>query len=98
MSVLSNAPVADGTTAPLALAAEIQTPTASALIEAHGDELSQQDVVRAALALEQNGKRDEAMELLQRYRTPLHARALARLLLPTGPRGPTLLSRIFRPR
>ena len=69
MSVLSNAPVADGTTAPLALAAEIPTPTASALIEAHGDEWSQQDVVRAALALEQNGKRDEAMELLQRNQT-----------------------------
>ena len=28
--------------------------------------MSQQDVVRAALALEQNGKRDEAMALLQR--------------------------------
>ena len=69
MSVLSNAPVADDTTAPLALAAEIPNPTASALIEAHGDELSQQDVVRAALALEQNGKRDEAMALLQRYQT-----------------------------
>ena len=69
MSVLSNAPVADDTTALLPLAAEIPNPTASALIEAHGDELSQQDVVRAALALEQNGKRDEAMALLQRYQT-----------------------------
>ena len=29
--------------------------------------MSQQDVVRAALALERNGKRDEAMALLQRY-------------------------------
>ena len=67
ISVLSNAPVADDTTAPLALAAEIPNPTASALVEAHGDELSQQDVVRAALALEQTGKRDEAMALLRRY-------------------------------
>ena len=67
MSVLSNAPVADETTAPLALAAEIPNATASALIEAHGDEMCQQDIVRAALALEQNGKRDEAMALLQRY-------------------------------
>ena len=67
MSALSDAPAADETTAPLALAAEIPDATASALIEARGDEMSQQDVVRAALALEQNGKRDEAMALLQRY-------------------------------
>ena len=68
-SVLSNAPVADETTAPLALAAEIPNTTASALIEAHGDEMSEGDVVCAALALEQNGKRDEAMALLQRHQT-----------------------------
>ena len=68
-SVLSNAPVPDETTAPLALAAEIPNATASALIEAHGDEMSEEDVVRAALALEQNGRRDEAMALLQRYQT-----------------------------
>ena len=67
MSALSDAPAADETTAPLALAAEIPDATASALIEARGDGMSQQDVVRAALALEQNGKRDEAMALLQRY-------------------------------
>ena len=67
MSVISSAPVADETTAPLALAAEIPNATASALIEVHGDEMSQQDVVRAALALEQTGKRDEAMVLLRRY-------------------------------
>ena len=67
MSALSDAPAADETTAPLALAAEIPDATASALIEARADEMSQQDVVRAALALEQNGKRDEAMALLQRY-------------------------------
>ena len=66
-SALSDAPAADETTAPLALAAEIPDATASALIEACGDGMSQQDVVRAALALEQNGKRDEAMALLQRY-------------------------------
>ena len=67
MSALSDAPAADETTAQLALAAEIPDATASALIEARGDGMSQQDVVRAALALEQNGKRDEAMALLQRY-------------------------------
>ena len=68
MSALSDAPAAEETTAPLALAAEIPDATASALIEARAaDEMSQQDVVRAALALEQNGKRDEAMALLQRY-------------------------------
>ena len=69
MSALSNVPAADETTAPLTLAAEIPDATASALIEAHGDEMSEADVVRAALALEQNGKRDEAMALLQRYQT-----------------------------
>ena len=31
--------------------------------------MSQLEVVRAALALEQNGKRDEATALLQRYQT-----------------------------
>ena len=67
MSALSDAPVADETTAPLALAAQIPDATTSALIEARGDDMSQQDVVRAALALEQNGKRDEAMALLHRY-------------------------------
>ena len=68
-SALSDAPAADETTAPLALAAEIPDATASALIEARGDGMSQHDVVRAALALEQNGKRDEAMALLHRHQT-----------------------------
>ena len=67
MSVLSNAPVADEATAPLLLAAEIPDSTVSALIEARGDEMCQQEVVRAALALEQSGRRDEATALLQRY-------------------------------
>ena len=67
VSVLSDAPVADETTSPLALAAQIPDANASALIEAGGDEMSQEDVVRGALALERNGKRDEAMALLQRY-------------------------------
>ena len=67
MSALSDAPAAYETTAPLVLAAEIPDAAASALIEARGDEMSQQDIVRAALALERNGKRDEAMALLQRY-------------------------------
>ena len=69
LSALSDAPVADDMAAPLALAAEIPDATASELIEAQGDGMSQADVVRAALALEQNGKRDEAMALLQRYQT-----------------------------
>ena len=67
MSALSNVPVEDGRCDPLVLAAAIPDATASAVIEARGDELFQEDVVRAALALEQNGKRDEAMALLQRY-------------------------------
>ena len=67
MSALSDTPVADEITAPLTLAAEIPDATASALIEAGGDEMSEQDVVRAALALERDGKRDAAMALLQRY-------------------------------
>ena len=69
MSALSDVPVARETTAPLALAAEVPDATALTQIEARGDEMSQQEVVRAALALEQNGKRDEAMALLQRYQT-----------------------------
>ena len=69
MSALSDVPVAQETTAPLALAAEVPDATALTHIEARGDEMSQQEVVRAALALEQNGKRDEAMALLQRYQT-----------------------------
>ena len=67
MAALSDAPVPEETISPLALAAEIPDTTASTLIEARGDEMSQKDVVRAALALEQNGRRDEAMALLQRY-------------------------------
>ena len=67
MSALSEAPVAQETIAPLALAAEVPDATAPALIKARGDEMSQHEVVRAALALEQNGKRDEAMALMQRY-------------------------------
>ena len=69
MSALSDVPVAQETTAPLALAAEVPDATALTHIEARGDEMPQQEVVRAALALEQNGKRDEAMALLQRYQT-----------------------------
>ncbi len=69
MSALSDVPVAQDTTAPLALAAEVPDAAALTHIEARGDEMSQQEVVRAALALEQNGKRDEAMALLQRYQT-----------------------------
>lgn len=69
VSALSDAPAADDATSQLALAAEIPDATASALIEAGGDRMSQLEVVRAALAFEQNGKRDEAMALLHRYQT-----------------------------
>ncbi len=68
-AALSSTLVADETTAPLTLAAEIPDSAVSELIEAYGDGMSQQDVVRAALALERNGKRDEAMALLRRYQT-----------------------------
>ena len=67
MSALSSTPVAGELTAPLTLAAEIPDTTVSGLIEAYGDRMSQQEVVRAALALERNGKRDEATALLRRY-------------------------------
>ena len=66
-STLSDAPVAQELSAQLALAAEVPDANALALIKGSGDEMSQQEVVRAALALEQNGKRGEAMALLQRY-------------------------------
>ena len=65
ISALSDALVADETNAPLALAAE--TRDAPTLIEACGDDISQQAVVHAALELERNNKRDEAMALLQRH-------------------------------
>ena len=68
-SSLSDAPVAATSRAQLALAAELPNARASAIIKARGDDMSQQDVVRAALALEQNGKREEAMVLLQRYQS-----------------------------
>ena len=67
MSALSDTPMADEISARLALAAEMPDVTASELIESRGDGMSQQDVVRAALALEQNERRDEAMAILQRY-------------------------------
>ena len=67
ISALSDALVADETNAPLALAAETRDAAAPALIEARGDDISQQDVVHAALELERNNKRDEAMALLQRH-------------------------------
>ena len=66
-SALSDEPLADETTAPLTLAAEIPDFTALDVINASGNDMSQRDVVRAALALERTGKRDEAMALLQRY-------------------------------
>ena len=69
VSALSDAPGAVETTAPLTLAAEIPDVTASDLVEAGGSEMSELDVVRAALALERDDKRDEAMALLHRYQT-----------------------------
>ena len=69
VSALSDTPPVNDATSQLALAAEIRDATASALIEAGGDQMSQLEVVRSALALEQNGKRDEAMAVLQRYQT-----------------------------
>ena len=69
VSALSDAPAVDDATSRLTLAAEIPDATASALIKAGGDKMSEVEVVRAALALEQTGKRDEAMALLQRHQT-----------------------------
>ena len=69
VSALSDAPAVDEATSRLTLAAEIPDATASALIEAGSDQKSEMEVVRAALALEQTGKRDEAMALLQRHQT-----------------------------
>ena len=66
-SALSHTPAADETIAPLSLSAEIPDVTAPVLRDAGGDEMSVQDIVRAALALEQTGRRDEAMALLQRH-------------------------------
>lgn len=66
-SALSGVPVEDETSDPLMLAAEVPNFAAPELIDARGEEMSQEDIVRAALAWEQNGRRDEAIALLQRY-------------------------------
>ena len=68
MSVLSGGPVAEETVDPLALAAEMPDTSASALIEARGYGMSKEDIVRAALALERNGSRDEAIALLRSFK------------------------------
>jgi len=68
MSVLSGGPVAEETVDPLVLAAERPDTSASALIEARRDGMSQEDIVRAALALERNGSRDEAVALLNSFK------------------------------
>ena len=66
-SVLGDLPIAGDTSAPLTLAAELADSKASDLIAAREDGMSQQDIVYAALALERNGNRDQAMALLQRF-------------------------------
>ena len=68
MSVLSGGPVVEETVDPLALAAEMPDTSASLLIEARGNRMSQEDIVRAALALERNGSRDEAIALLRSFK------------------------------
>ena len=67
LSTLGEAPSADETTDPLALAAELPDAAALPLIDARGDAMSEPEVVRAALSLEQQGRRDEAMALLHRF-------------------------------
>ena len=66
-SALSEMFVTDESNARLTIAAEIPDPAALELVEEGGDQMSQQDVVRGALALERSSRRDEAMALLQRY-------------------------------
>ena len=67
VSALADTPMTDELTAPLTLAAELPDSSASDLIKGRGGDMSEDDVVRAALALEHNGRRDEATALLQRY-------------------------------
>lgn len=66
-SVLSGAPVADETTTLLALAAEIPDSAASEHIRSRAGQMSEPEVVRAALALERIGKREEALALMYCY-------------------------------
>ena len=68
-SALSDVPAEEQMTAPLTLATEIPDAGAEALIGDHGEKMSEQEVVRAALALERIGKRDQAMALLHRHET-----------------------------
>ena len=67
MSALSGGPISGETVDPLALAAELPDPSAPALVAARGDGMSQEDIVRAALALERNGNREEAIALLHGF-------------------------------
>ena len=69
VSALSDLPMPEETTAPLTLAAQISDAAAPRLIKERGDEMSEQEVVSAALALERRGNRDAAMAHLQRYQT-----------------------------
>ena len=66
-SALSNTSIMDEINARLTIAAQLPDSGALELVEEGGDQMSQQDVVRGALALERSGRRDEAMALLQRY-------------------------------
>ena len=77
-SVLSDVSVESDASSQLSLAAELPDDNICALIEAYGDDMSEQDIVHAALALERNGKRDEAMAILYRYQ-PLGTDAMGTL-------------------
>ena len=67
LSALCSEPAEDETSDPLTLAAEVPDFAAPTLIDARGERMSEEDVVRAALAWEQNNRREEAIALLQRY-------------------------------
>ena len=67
LSALCGEPTEDETSDPLTLAAEVPDFAAPALIDGRGEKMSEEDIVRAALAWEQNGRRDQGIALLQRY-------------------------------
>lgn len=56
-------------TAPLRLAAEQPRADIAEVIASKGDEMSQEEIVDAALALDRQNQREESIRLLQRYQT-----------------------------
>ena len=69
LSVLTDAPTPEESVDQLAFAAQVLDANTPAIVEHHSAPWTGRDIVNAALALEQHGKRDEATALLQRHQS-----------------------------